>query len=286
MVVAAEAHLLNLSISDAHQRRGHGTALLREATGIAREGGAQSLFLEVRPSNLAAIALPDLIAAQAAVREELGEPGEDPPRQHPLDLGDDPADGLVPVGLATALEAHPRHVEGGDLLHRERRAQAQAPRLQEAPGDLPPLARYITAEVELYKLKRNAPMPVEACATLTANILSGSRYYPYWVQLVIGGLDRNGGHVYSLDAAGGSLPDKYVSTGSGSPFVYGVLEDHWKDDMTVNEGADLAIRCITASMKRDSASGEGIDVAVITKDGFKTLDDKEVEKRKAAMKLT
>ena len=57
MLAAGEAHLLNLSIAAPHQRRGHGTELLREATGIAREGGAQSLFLEVRPSNLAAIAL-------------------------------------------------------------------------------------------------------------------------------------------------------------------------------------------------------------------------------------
>jgi len=57
MVAAGEAHLLNLSIAAAHQRRGHGTALLRQAMGIAREGGARSLFLEVRPSNLAAIAL-------------------------------------------------------------------------------------------------------------------------------------------------------------------------------------------------------------------------------------
>jgi proteasome beta subunit len=128
-------------------------------------------------------------------------------------------------------------------------------------------------------------MPVEACATLTANILSGSRYFPYWVQLVIGGYDRTGGHVYSLDAAGGSLPDKFVSSGSGSPYVYGVLEDHWKDDMTTEEGANLAIRAVTAAMKRDAVSGEGIDVALITKDGFKMLDDKEVEKRKSAMKL-
>lgn len=153
-------------------------------------------------------------------------------------------------------------------------------------GDLQVLARYITAEVELYKLKRNIPMTVEACATLTANILSGSRYFPYWVQLIIGGWDRDGGHVFSLDAAGGSIPDKYVSSGSGSPYVYGVLEDHWKDDMTVNEGTDLAIRAVTASLKRDAFSGEGIDVAIISKDGYKTLDDKEVEKRKAAMKLT
>ena len=152
-------------------------------------------------------------------------------------------------------------------------------------GDLQVLARYIMAEVELYKLKRNVPMPVEACATLTANILSGSRYYPYWVQLVIGGFDRDGGHVFSIDAAGGSLPDKFVSTGSGSPYVYGVLEDHWKDDMTVQEGADLGIRAVTAAMKRDAVSGEGIDVAIISREGFKTFDDKEVEKRKSAMKL-
>src|SRR6266571_2933410 len=143
-------------------------------------------------------------------------------------------------------------------------------------GDLQVLARYITAEVELYKLKRGISMPVEACATLTANILSGSRFYPYWVQLVIGGWDRSGGHVFSLDAAGGSLPDKFVSSGSGSPYVYGVLEDHYKDDMTLDEGANLAIRAVTAAMKRDAVSGEGIDVALISKDGFKMFDDKEV----------
>jgi proteasome beta subunit len=153
-------------------------------------------------------------------------------------------------------------------------------------GDLQVLARYVTAEVELYKLKRGAPMSVEACATLTANILSGRRYYPYWVQLIIGGFDIRGPHVFSLDMAGGSLPDRYVSTGSGSPYVYGVLEDHYKDDMDIKDAIDLAIRSVHTAMKRDSATGEGIDVATITKDGFKELDDKEIEKRKATMKLS
>lgn len=154
-------------------------------------------------------------------------------------------------------------------------------------GDLQLLARYITAEAELYKLKRNLPMSVEACATLTANILSGRRYFPYWVQLVIGGVDGKGSHVYSLDAAGGSLEDKYVSTGSGSPYVYGVLEDHWADDMELKAGVDLAIRAVTAAMKRDAVSGEGIDVVTITKEhGYKELDEKDVERRKSAMKLT
>ena len=153
-------------------------------------------------------------------------------------------------------------------------------------GDLQQIARYVTAEVELYKLKRNTPMPVESCATLTANILAGRRYFPYWVQLVIGGVDRKGGSVYSLDLAGGSLPDKFVSTGSGSPYVYGVLEDHYRDDIQIGPATDLATRGVHTAMKRDSATGEGIDVAVITKEGYAELADPEVEKRKAAMKLT
>src|SRR3989442_3645242 len=72
-------------------------------------------------------------------------------------------------------------------------------------GDLQVLARYITAEVELYKLKRGIPMPVEACATLTANILSGSRFYPYSVQLVVCGRDRPGWAACCLQGPGGPM---------------------------------------------------------------------------------
>ncbi|MEK6810508.1 MAG: archaeal proteasome endopeptidase complex subunit beta [Candidatus Thermoplasmatota archaeon] len=153
-------------------------------------------------------------------------------------------------------------------------------------GDLQVLARYVTAEVELYKLKRNVPMPVEACATLTANILSGRRFFPYYVQLLIGGIDRKGGSLYSLDLAGGSIPDKFVSTGSGSPYVYGVLEDHYRDDITIAAAIDLGIRGVHTAMKRDMASGEGIDCVSITKEGYTQFSEADIEKRKAAMKLT
>ncbi len=153
-------------------------------------------------------------------------------------------------------------------------------------GDLQTLTRYITAEVELYRLKRGLPMPVDACATLTSNILSGRRFFPYLVQLVIGGVDKKGSHVYSIDLAGGAIPDTYVTTGSGSPFVFGVLEDRYVEGMSVDDGADMAIRAITAAMKRDTASGDGIDVVKITKDGFIEVSDEDVEKRKQKMKLS
>lgn len=153
-------------------------------------------------------------------------------------------------------------------------------------GDAQTLARYITAEVELYKLKRGQPMSVRSAATLTSNILAGSRYYPYWVGLIIGGVDHDGSHVYSLDMVGGAIPDEYVTTGSGSPYVYGVLEDHFQKGMSMSDTLDLAIRGLHAAMKRDSASGDGMAVVSITPEGFSLLDEKEIQKRVAKMKLT
>jgi proteasome beta subunit len=100
------------------------------------------------------------------------------------------------------------------------------------------------------------------------------------VALVIGGMDDEGGHVYSLDAAGGAIEDKYVTTGSGSPYVYGVLEDHYKDGLSTSDALDIAIRALSAAMKRDAASGDGIDLAVINKKEFKQLTDDEIAERK------
>ena len=147
-------------------------------------------------------------------------------------------------------------------------------------GDLQTLARYLSAEANLYRLKRDAKIPVKSAATLMANILNQRKFAPYYVQLILGGYDNSGGFVYSLDAAGGAIPDKYTSAGSGSPYVFGVLEDTFKDDLSTDEGIDLAIRAITAAINRDSASGGMISVAVITKDGFKEISDEEINKRK------
>lgn len=145
-------------------------------------------------------------------------------------------------------------------------------------GDAQLLARYLRAEAELYKLKRGDEMSIKAAATLMANILSGNRYIPYWVQLLIGGVDKEGGHIYSLDAAGGSIPDVYVTTGSGSPYVYGVLEDNFKENMDRKHAVELAVRAISAAMSRDSASGNGAEVVVITeKNGWEPIPQSEID---------
>ena len=112
-----------------------------------------------------------------------------------------------------------------------------------------------------------------------SNILNQRKFYPYYVQLILGGYDDTGGYVYSLDAAGGAIPDKYTAGGSGSPYVFGVLEDVYKEDITTNEGVDIAIRAITAATSRDSASGGKINIAVVSKEGFKEIPEEEINKR-------
>ncbi|KYK23703.1 proteasome subunit beta [Thermoplasmatales archaeon SG8-52-2] len=146
-------------------------------------------------------------------------------------------------------------------------------------GDLQILARYLNAEANLYRLKRDQKIPVKSAATLMSNILNQRKFYPYYVQLVLAGYDSSGGHVYSLDAAGGAIPDKYTAGGSGSPYVFGVLEDTYKEGLSTDEGVDIAVRAITAAKNRDSASGGMINVAVITKDGFKEISEDEINKR-------
>ena len=150
-------------------------------------------------------------------------------------------------------------------------------------GDAQMLARWLSAEVKLYELKRKQPMAVQAASTLMANIMNGRRYMPFWVQLLVGGVDRTGGHVYSLDAAGGSIPDTFTTTGSGSPFVYGVLEDHFREGLSVAEGRELAIRALTVAMKRDSASGDGISLCTIDSSGYTAMDAAAVTKIQAKL---
>ncbi len=146
-------------------------------------------------------------------------------------------------------------------------------------GDLQILARYLNAEANLYRLKRDQKMPVRSAATLMSNILNQRKFFPYYVQLILGGFDNTGGHIFSLDAAGGAIPDNYTAGGSGSPYVYGVLEDNYQEGLSTDSGIDIAIRAITAAKNRDSASGGDINVAVITKDGFKEVTEEEIKKR-------
>jgi len=136
-------------------------------------------------------------------------------------------------------------------------------------GDAQQLARIMTVECSLYQIRRGRSISVEASSTLLSNYLNQNRYYPYYVQLLVGGVDATGPSVYSVDAMGGATrEEEIVATGSGSPMAYGVLEDRFRPELGEQEAVDLAVRALRAAMRRDIASGEDINVVVITKDKY------------------
>lgn len=135
----------------------------------------------------------------------------------------------------------------------------------------------LKVNAKLYNLEKGRPMPVAAAAMLVSNILFSNREVgaPLPLQALIGGVDLTGPHVYNLDPYGSLTEEKMVSTGSGSPFAYGVLEDRFKEDSTVAEMAPIVVKAVDSAMKRDVASGDNFDVAVITSDGFKELSEED-----------
>jgi len=143
-------------------------------------------------------------------------------------------------------------------------------------GDAQTIARVMKAQASLYEIQRGRKITIEGAGTLLANILQGSKYFPYWVQLLMGGYDSRP-RLYSLDLTGSLMEEKFVSTGSGSPIAYGVLEDKFKDNKTVKDNLPIAVKAIKSALERDIYSGNGLNVAVIDKKGFRKLSDKEIE---------
>lgn len=145
-------------------------------------------------------------------------------------------------------------------------------------GDAQALVRMIQAEARLYRMQRGEPLTIKAITSLLSNILSARRYFPFLVQLVVGGVDKMGPKIFSLDALGGQIEEHdIVSTGSGSPIAYGVLESLYRPGLSMHDGSVLCVRAVHTAMKRDSASGNGIALVRITKERYEEVPTSEVE---------
>lgn len=139
------------------------------------------------------------------------------------------------------------------------------------------LVRLMQAECRLFRLKHGRPMTVKNAASLLANMMFSYKFFPYYVQLLIAGVEDKP-ELYSLDPLGGSTEEKYSSTGSGSPMAYGFIEDAFKREGTIKDNLAVAAKAIAMAMRRDAASGEAVDVVTITKSGYKRLEKHEVAK--------
>ncbi len=121
-------------------------------------------------------------------------------------------------------------------------------------------------ERRLMELRRGFPLTVKESARLIANLAySGLKnYQPYFVELIVAGVDQEGGHIFAADMSGAITSEDFASSGSGSPIAYGVLESVYNRDITNEQAKEIANKAVSAAMERDPGSGNGIDVLAIS----------------------
>ena len=151
-------------------------------------------------------------------------------------------------------------------------------------SDVQVLIKLIRAELKLKEVRIGRRSTVKEAANLLANyVYSNIRSFsviPGITHFLLAGFDESGLHLYDIFPDGSVTEiDDYVSSGSGSVFVYGVLESSYKKGMDEKEAIDLATKSVNASLQRDTGSGNGLEVWVIDKNGIRVVMEKLVAEK-------
>jgi proteasome beta subunit len=140
-------------------------------------------------------------------------------------------------------------------------------------ADMQILTLQIAALAKIRKMELKRDVPPNTVAKMMSNMMYERRYFPLLTQVIVGGVvDKP--IMYTLDPLGSVLPDEYAAVGTGAEMALGVLDPQFKPNMTQEEAIDLAKRAVRSAALRDSASGDGLDILVITKDGTKEFTEK------------
>ena len=142
-------------------------------------------------------------------------------------------------------------------------------------GDAQLMVRFMSSQISLYEMQKGAKISVQTAATLMGSVIRQG----FYLGPILAGVDRTGGHVFSVDGAGGVIEDDYTSSGSGSITAYGALETLYKPDMTEAEAIDVAISGLNAARRRDNYTGDGMLILVFDSKGYHWIDQSKIKKR-------
>ena len=144
------------------------------------------------------------------------------------------------------------------------------------------LVKIARSELKLKTLRADQQLYVREAATFMSRMVYNNLRKPSMMpgisHFVMGGVDDSGLYIFDIfpDGTISECPD-YIASGSGSVMAYGVLETLYKKDMSQEEAKNLAIQCLTAAMRRDSASGNGVDIFLVDKDGARCIFTQAIE---------
>ncbi len=135
-------------------------------------------------------------------------------------------------------------------------------------SDMQILVREMEAYANLFKLDTSRRISVRSAAKVMSNLLFGRRLFPLITQTIVGGVDEDGASIYVLDVLGSVLPDKYSAVGTGAEIATGVLEESYKEGMSLEEAKEVALHAMKSALSRDAMSGNGVDFLIFTKEGI------------------
>jgi proteasome beta subunit len=138
--------------------------------------------------------------------------------------------------------------------------------------------QYVVSQAQaisrLNTIKQEEEPTVDYMANLVRNILFNGRSY-FYAFMIVGGYNPKEkiGKIFPIDFIGFMADsEQFVSLGSGSTYALGVLEGNWQPNMDEESAIKLVRQALTASRNRDAGSGYGLQIAVITKEGFKAIE--------------
>ncbi|SEV86058.1 archaeal proteasome endopeptidase complex subunit beta [Natrinema salifodinae] len=171
------------------------------------------------------------------------------------------------VVIATDMRASlgGRFVSNKDVQKVEQIHPTGALTLVGSVGGAQSFIRTLRSEVNLYEARRGEPMSIESLATLAGNFARGGPFRA--INPILGGVDDEGSHVYSIDPAGGVMEDDYTVTGSGMQLAYGLLEQEYEGDLSLSDARTAAARAVKSAVERDTGSGNGVFLAEVTDEG-------------------
>ena len=134
-------------------------------------------------------------------------------------------------------------------------------------ADMQVLVRQVSALSKIRKLETRRNVEPNSVAKLMSVIMFERRYFPLLTQVVVGGVTTGKPEIYTLDPLGSVLPDRYAAVGTGAEMALGVMDAEFNDNLDEEKATNLALKSIRSSIQRDSASGDGIDILIINKNG-------------------
>jgi proteasome beta subunit len=134
-------------------------------------------------------------------------------------------------------------------------------------ADMQVLVRQVSALSKIRKLETRRNVEPNSVAKLMSVIMFERRYFPLLTQVVVGGVTTGKPEIYTLDPLGSVLPDRYAAVGTGAEMALGVMDAEFNENLDEEKATNLALRSIRSSIQRDSASGDGIDILIINKNG-------------------